>query len=97
MKECEKNYPSWQMQLSTMSPPLAAAVNNKGLGNNTGMGICHSYTEYGRYVSILKILLTNHCIYDFKRSYGIYYDLKTVQMITIEDFSKRNTKISPKN
>ncbi|MTI21910.1 putative DNA modification/repair radical SAM protein [Fulvivirga sp. RKSG066] len=37
---------------------------NKGLGNATGMGICHSYTEDGRCVSLLKILLTNHCIYD---------------------------------
>ncbi|MDY8136592.1 putative DNA modification/repair radical SAM protein [Aquimarina sp. 2201CG5-10] len=37
---------------------------SKGLGNNTGMGICHSYTEDGRCVSLLKILLTNHCIYD---------------------------------
>lgn len=36
---------------------------NKGLGN-TGMGICHAYTEDGRCVSLLKILLTNHCIYD---------------------------------
>ncbi|TRX55946.1 putative DNA modification/repair radical SAM protein [Fulvivirga sp. M361] len=36
----------------------------KGLGNATGMGICHSYTEDGRCVSLLKILLTNHCIYD---------------------------------
>ncbi|AKD02222.1 putative DNA modification/repair radical SAM protein [Pontibacter korlensis] len=37
---------------------------NKGLGNAEGMGICHSYTEDGRCVSLLKILLTNHCIYD---------------------------------
>ncbi len=37
---------------------------NKGLGNSTGMGICHSYTEDGRCVSLLKILLTNYCIYD---------------------------------
>src|SRR3978361_30543 len=36
---------------------------DKGLGN-TGMGICHAYTEDGRCVSLLKILLTNHCIYD---------------------------------
>ena len=28
------------------------------------MGICHSYTEDGRCVSLLKILLTNHCIFD---------------------------------
>ncbi len=36
---------------------------NKGLGD-TGMGICHAYTEDGRCVSLLKILLTNHCIFD---------------------------------
>lgn len=36
---------------------------NKGLGD-TGAGICHTYTEDGRCVSLLKILLTNHCIYD---------------------------------
>ncbi|MBC8033165.1 MAG: putative DNA modification/repair radical SAM protein [Chitinophagaceae bacterium] len=36
----------------------------KGLGNSSGMGICHAYTEDGRCVSLLKILLTNHCIYD---------------------------------
>src|SRR6187200_2188304 len=36
---------------------------NKGLGT-TGPGICHAYTEDGRCVSLLKILLTNHCIYD---------------------------------
>lgn len=37
---------------------------DKGLGNSSGMGICHSYTEDGRCVSLLKILLTNHCIFD---------------------------------
>ncbi len=35
-----------------------------GLGNTEGMGICHSYTPDGRCVSLLKILLTNYCIYD---------------------------------
>ncbi len=35
-----------------------------GIGNSHGMGICHSYTEDGRCVSLLKILLTNHCIFD---------------------------------
>lgn len=35
-----------------------------GLGNSSGMGICHTYTEDGRCVSLLKLLLTNHCIYD---------------------------------
>jgi putative DNA modification/repair radical SAM protein len=36
----------------------------KGIGNTTGTGICHTYTEDGRCVSLLKILLTNYCIYD---------------------------------
>ena len=35
----------------------------KGIGD-TGSGICHTYTEDGRCVSLLKILLTNFCIYD---------------------------------
>lgn len=35
-----------------------------GLGNSTGSGICHTYTEDGRCVSLLKILLTNFCIFD---------------------------------
>lgn len=39
-------------------------VNKGGLGNSHGTGICHSYTEDGRCISLLKILLTNHCIYD---------------------------------
>lgn len=42
----------------------AKRANSKGVGNSTGMGICHSYTEDGRCVSLLKILLTNHCIYN---------------------------------
>jgi putative DNA modification/repair radical SAM protein len=35
-----------------------------GIGSTEGMGICHSYTPDGRCVSLLKILLTNSCIYD---------------------------------
>jgi len=35
-----------------------------GIGSTTGAGICHSYTPDGRCVSLLKILLTNYCIYD---------------------------------
>ncbi len=38
--------------------------NSKGIGSATGMGICHSFTPDGRCVSLLKILLTNYCIYD---------------------------------
>lgn len=35
-----------------------------GLGASTGAGICHSFTPDGRCVSLLKILLTNFCLYD---------------------------------
>ncbi len=34
------------------------------IGSAQGWGICHSFTEDGRCVSLLKIMLTNHCIYD---------------------------------
>ena len=50
--------------VSCASSGSKRANTNKGLGNATGMGICHSYTEDGRCVSLLKILLTNVCIYD---------------------------------
>lgn len=36
------------------------------LGDTSRIGICHSYTPDGRCVSLLKILLTNYCIYDCK-------------------------------
>ncbi|MEO6334862.1 MAG: biotin synthase, partial [Pyrinomonadaceae bacterium] len=35
-----------------------------GIGNTEGMGICHSYTPDGRCISLLKLLLTNVCIWD---------------------------------
>ncbi len=38
--------------------------NIGGIGDASASGICHTYTEDGRCVSLLKILLTNHCIYD---------------------------------
>ncbi len=38
--------------------------NGKNIGNTVGCGICHSFTEDGRCISLLKLLLTNNCIYD---------------------------------
>lgn len=35
-----------------------------GIGSTTGAGICHSYTPDGRCVSLLKVLMTNWCLYD---------------------------------
>ncbi len=37
---------------------------NGGIGNAVACGICHSFTDDGRCISLLKILMTNHCIYD---------------------------------
>lgn len=36
----------------------------RGIGNASPWGICHSFTEDGRCISLLKIMLTNYCIYD---------------------------------
>ena len=68
-----------------------------GLGNSKGMGICHTYTQDGRCVSLLKILLTNHCIFDCaycvsRRSNDVKRAAFTVQEVvdlTI-NFYKRN-------
>ena len=38
--------------------------DGKGIGSTEGNGICHSYAPDGRCISLLKILLTNHCIFD---------------------------------
>jgi putative DNA modification/repair radical SAM protein len=35
-----------------------------GVGSTGGMGICHSYTPDGRCVSLMKVLMTNACLYD---------------------------------
>lgn len=40
------------------------SADGKGLGSAGGAGICHAYTPDGRCISLLKILLTNHCIFD---------------------------------
>ncbi|WP_165188567.1 putative DNA modification/repair radical SAM protein [Caulobacter soli] len=40
------------------------SLGGKGVGSTEGMGICHAYAPDGRCISLLKILLTNFCIYD---------------------------------
>jgi putative DNA modification/repair radical SAM protein len=44
--------------------PKRSSSPGRGMGSTTGMGICHSYTPDGRCVSLLKILLTNFCLFD---------------------------------
>ena len=70
---------------------------NGGLGSTTGAGICHSYTPDGRCVSLLKILLTNSCIFDCaycinRRSSNVRrarFTVDEVVTLTLE-FYKRN-------
>lgn len=38
--------------------------DGKGIGSTEGSGICHAYAPDGRCISLLKILMTNYCIYD---------------------------------
>jgi putative DNA modification/repair radical SAM protein len=40
------------------------SADGKGLGSTEGMGICHAYAPDGRCISLLKILLTNYCVFD---------------------------------
>lgn len=40
------------------------SIGGKGIGSTEGMGICHAYAPDGRCISLLKILLTNACIFD---------------------------------
>ncbi|MBQ5677007.1 MAG: putative DNA modification/repair radical SAM protein [Lachnospiraceae bacterium] len=48
----------------------SSGVERKGkegfLGNSKACGICHSFASDGRCISLLKILMTNHCVYDCK-------------------------------
>jgi putative DNA modification/repair radical SAM protein len=80
---------------SSGAPKRKAGPN--GLGSTTGSGICHSYTPDGRCVSLLKILLTNHCLFDCvycinRRSSNVErarFSVDEVVRITLE-FYKRN-------
>ena len=60
---------SWPMPPSTMRPARrperrSARPARTGIGSTNAIGICHSYTPDGRCVSLLKILLTNYCLFD---------------------------------
>jgi predicted DNA-binding helix-hairpin-helix protein len=40
------------------------SAGGKGIGSTEGVGICHAYAPDGRCISLLKILLTNSCVFD---------------------------------
>ncbi len=73
------------------------SLSGKGIGSKGGTGICHSYAPDGRCISLLKLLLTNSCIYDChycinRRSSNIRraaFTADEVVKLTL-DFYKRN-------
>jgi len=79
---------------SSGAPKRAAGQN--GLGS-TSNGICHAYTPDGRCVSLLKILLTNYCLFDCaycvnRRSSNVArarFAVEEIVTLTVE-FYKRN-------
>ncbi len=80
---------------SSGAPKRSGGAN--GLGSTTGAGICHAYTPDGRCVSLLKILLTNYCLFDCaycvnRRSSNVKrarFTVEEVVKLTVE-FYKRN-------
>ncbi len=80
---------------SSAAPKRKAAAGE--LGSTTGAGICHAYTPDGRCVSLLKILLTNYCLFDCaycvnRRSSNVKrarFSVDEVVTLTVE-FYKRN-------
>src|SRR5689334_23498492 len=68
-----------------------------GIGSTEGMGICHSYAPDGRCISLLKILLTNFCIYDC--SYCINRSSSNVQRarFTVDEVVKLTVTFYKRN
>lgn len=50
--------------VSCSSSGSARKKEGNSVGSTSSSGICHSFTPDGRCISLLKILLTNYCIYD---------------------------------
>jgi putative DNA modification/repair radical SAM protein len=77
--------------------PKRSSKGQEGIGSTNGMGICHSFTPDGRCVALLKVLLTNFCLYDCqycinRRSSDVpraRFSPEEVVSLTL-DFYKRN-------
>ncbi|OCF96107.1 putative DNA modification/repair radical SAM protein [Gilliamella sp. wkB308] len=55
---------SAKYDISCASSGSSRTNKNKGIGSAHRCGICHSFTADGRCVSLLKIMLTNYCMFD---------------------------------
>jgi putative DNA modification/repair radical SAM protein len=49
---------------ASSAAPKRNSLDGRGLGSTEGSGICHAYAPDGRCISLLKVLLTNYCMYD---------------------------------
>ena len=56
--------------VSCASSGTKRSNNQGGIGNATAWGICHSFAEDGRCIALLKIMLSNYCIYDCAYCYN---------------------------
>src|SRR5690606_31656965 len=54
----------YDVSCASSGAPKRSSKGRSGLGATDGMGICHSFTPDGRCVALLKVLLTNFCLYD---------------------------------
>ena len=80
------------------SGTVRRGVKGDGIGNTVGgIGICHSFADDGRCIALLKVMLTNYCMYDCaycinRRSNGITratMSVSEVVEVTME-FYRRN-------
>lgn len=86
----------YDVSCSSSGAPKRSA-RGRGIGSTTGAGICHAYTPDGRCISLLKILLTNYCLFDCaycinRRSSNVdraRFSIEEVVRLTLE-FYKRN-------
>ena len=55
---------SAKYDVSCASSGTSRSHKSGAIGSAVGWGICHSFAEDGRCISLLKIMLTNYCMYD---------------------------------
>lgn len=87
----------YDVSCASSGAPSRSSRGKEGLGSTSGMGICHSFTPDGRCVALLKILLTNFCVYDCqycinRRSSNVpraRFSAEEVVRLTL-DFYRRN-------
>jgi len=95
---CRKPPPySYDASCASSGAARKDSRGGKGVGSTGGAGICHSYAPDGRCISLLKVLLTNACLYDChycinRRSSNVpraHFTPDEVVRLTL-DFYKRN-------